>query len=347
MELQYENMNKVYIAQAYQKVASAGSKPSSDFEKVLQRNGFKNIGLPSIYTKYPFIWWLYNYLSFVVASFRISRKSVVALQYPDQRWLSKIFNKILKRKAKAITLVHDINELRGWESFDINVLKESDVLIAHSSNMKTWLEGKYQRKQILVLGIFDYLMPKPSEETDFELNGGYKIVYAGRLNKSGFLDKVSIPDTSDVSLTLYGIGCPEQLKSKVFVDYRGVCSPESLIDNIKECHFGLVWDGDSIDKCDGPMGEYLKYNSPYKLSSYLAAGLPVIVWKKSAMSKFVEENGIGFTVDSIDKIDERLSSLSKQEYLSMRRNACVIQLRITEGYYYDSAIKTALESLYK
>ena len=61
----------------------------------------------------------------------------------------------------------------------------------------------------------------------------------------------------------------------------------SLEDIVQEGNLGLIWDGasDSSDEDIG-MKNYTRYNNPHKLSCYMAAGLPVIVWEKSAISKF-------------------------------------------------------------
>ncbi|NRO11242.1 Beta-1,6-galactofuranosyltransferase WbbI [Lactobacillus helveticus] len=54
-------------------------------------------------------------------------------------------------------------------------------------------------------------------------------------------------------------------------------------------------------------GNYLRYNDPHKLSLYLASGIPVIIWKKAAEAKFVEENKVGITVDSLEDYRRYLS----------------------------------------
>ena len=50
--------------------------------------------------------------------------------------------------------------------------------------------------------------------------------------------------------------------------------------------------------CTGQYGEYLKINSPFKFSLYLAANRPVVVWSKSALASYVKEYKLGICVDS-------------------------------------------------
>ena len=72
------------------------------------------------------------------------------------------------------------------------------------------------------------------------------------------------------------------------VKYCGQYKPEELPEKL-EGGFGLVWDGDDLGACTGVFGEYMKYNNPHKTSLYLASGLPVIIWEKAAMAKYIEK----------------------------------------------------------
>lgn len=78
--------------------------------------------------------------------------------------------------------------------------------------------------------------------------------------------------------------------------------------------WGLVWDGDSITTCDGVLGDYLRYNLPHKLSLYIAAGLPVIVWSQSAVADWVKENHLGLVVDSLEELPERIAAVTEAEH---------------------------------
>ncbi|UXZ08780.1 hypothetical protein F1B95_08005 [Clostridium perfringens] len=64
--------------------------------------------------------------------------------------------------------------------------------------------------------------------------------------------------------------------------YKKSLSPKEIVEKI-EGDFGLIWDGTSINICDGSFGEYTKFNTPHKLSMYIASEIPVIVWKEAKM----------------------------------------------------------------
>ncbi len=78
--------------------------------------------------------------------------------------------------------------------------------------------------------------------------------------------------------------------------------------------WGLVWDGTSIDTCEGELGDYLRLIASHKLSLYLAMGIPVIVWKESAEAEFVTREGLGIAVSSLKELPDRISAISDDEY---------------------------------
>lgn len=334
-------MKKCYVAQAYIKVSNAGSKPSQDFEKILRNNGFRNIGLPSITVRNGRLWWIWCKLSSIIASFRVPRNAMVAIQYPEPRHvIGDLFRKIKKRGAKTLVLVHDLNQLRGWEPLHQEILEDADIILAHTPAMAKWLRANVAKPEakITVLGVFDYLIDqklKPSDETFVK---PIKIAYAGRLDKSLFLEQLKYP-SERLRLMLFGNGLSENCKNNPCIEYQGACSPEELPSKLISSHFGLVWDGISVTCCTGEMGNYLRYNAPYKLSSYLSAGLPVIVWSGMGMAEFVKQYGVGICVDSLNDIPTKLDSLTAKDYSNMRGAAYTLALKIRKGYFYTNAIQ--------
>ena len=58
--------------------------------------------------------------------------------------------------------------------------------------------------------------------------------------------------------------------------------PEELIENL-EGSLGLVWDGNTIETCDGPFGNYLRYLIKQKIRT-----IPVNKTNKTMCSHFYE-----------------------------------------------------------
>ena len=66
--------------------------------------------------------------------------------------------------------------------------------------------------------------------------------------------------------------------------------------------------------------------------------------KEAAEAKFVEEYGLGITVNSLDELGEKFASLSEEEYFEMVKHVAVVSERLKNGYYLTQAIKEIEEA---
>ena len=114
--------------------------------------------------------------------------------------------------------------------------------------------------------------------------------------------------------------------------YRGIVAPDELPDKL-EGRFGLIWDGDSLDTCGGYYGKYLTVNNPHKLSLYLAADKPVIIWNKAALAPFVVEQGVGVAVESLQEAMAVEYGMTQSEYARMVRRASQLGQKLREGWF--------------
>ena len=136
-------------------------------------------------------------------------------------------------------------------------------------------------------------------------------------------------------LNLFGIGLDKDLGEKR--KYFGAFSSEDL--SVLRGDIGLVWDG-NCDESDENVGfkRYQRYNNPHKMSLYLAAGIPVIVWAKAATAEFVKKNNVGYVINSVYDINK----LDFADYETKRKNAQKIGGRLRSGHYTMRVINEAL-----
>ena len=275
--------------------------------------------------------------------------SMILLQYPMLPVKSAYLIRFLlplsqkRKKLKFTAFIHDIDALRGFHGkmgkyWGEKILPLFDLIVCHNEPMKKYLtENGIPEEKIIVLGIFDYL----TNESCQSHNKNDGITIAGNLSpeKSGYISRLIEAEHGKISIHLYGKGL-ENVPPEVV--YHGVFPPEILPSCLCGA-YGLVWDGNSTETCAGPTGEYLRYNNPHKISLYLAAGMPVIIWKQAALATFVEEKGVGFTIESLDEIKRKIDSISDQQYNEMKKNAQRIGERLREGYYSRAAIEKAIE----
>lgn len=330
-------MKTYQFAKQYLVEANAGSKPRIDAAHIMESLGIGALGLKAGYVSCKFMRAVCNRLNKYMAVMRVGSAQAVFAQYPVDAIDYPFLKKLTSKGIKTVYLIHDIDSLRGMEPSHEDLLADASVIIAHTPRMAAWLRRRTEAR-IITLGVFDFLSPEP-ENKPHSLNVPPKIVFAGNLAKASFLERIN------VAVDVYGVNPSKAILANKSVNYRGACSPEELREKLSDYDFGLVWDGGSTDCCSGDFGEYLKYNAPFKLSSYLAASLPVIVWSEMGTAPYVEEHKVGISVESLENLADALSGISKDEYALMRRNAYAEGCGIARGEHYSTAFRAALTAV--
>lgn len=166
-------------------------------------------------------------------------------------------------------------------------------------------------EKMVVLTSFDYLT---KDEITRPVKKTKEVVFVGQLDKSAFLDQVSGSDLG-IHINLYG-----RYEKDMGKDVTYKCQFKADNVSVFEGSWGLVWNGDTVDECTGPMGEYLRWNAPHKLSLFTVAHLPIIIWDKAAKAQYVRDKGIGICVSSLREIASRIDAISDAEYAKMVDN---------------------------
>lgn len=340
-------MDKYQIAIVPQKENHAGAKAVDDAMDIVSSLGYKTIyiyGHEGISFADKILRQLNQIYGWSKVYRQIENNATVFIQNPCRTKILK--NSVIKRlknkkNVSIVTLVHDVEELRGIlmtshmkKEFEF-MLETSDYFIVHNEVMKDFFvkRGIHEAK-IIVLEIFDYLyQPTDKSKPKFE-----KVInVAGNLDviKSKYIGKLG--EIGNVYVNLYGPNFSTQLEKHSNIKYCGSFPPDEV--PTKLCSgFGLVWDGDSIETCSGPTGNYLRYNNPHKLSLYIASGLPVVIWDEAAEAKFVKEHNLGITVSSLKELEERFSNCTQEEYDDYVLSVEKIAEKIRNGYYLKNAL---------
>ncbi|MSE04381.1 nucleotide sugar synthetase (plasmid) [Lactobacillus salivarius] len=184
----------------------------------------------------------------------------------------------------------------------IEVYNKADLLIVASENMKEYLikQGVTVEK-FVIQNLWDI-------PVDFATNG--QIRYLPRINFAGSAQKFGIADklkSSEVELKIYD-NKPDEVNEPSNVHYRGHVDETRLLTELHEGGFGLVWyENDQVKK-------YMHYCNSYKVSTYLRAGIPLIVHSSISCRKLVEDNHWGIVVNSLGEAFQRVKSMSEDEY---------------------------------
>ncbi|MBU7546176.1 hypothetical protein [Leuconostoc mesenteroides] len=313
---------------------SAGVKAKTDITKILVNNGYEKI---DYFVPKSKIMRLLTAKIMWHKKLATVKNGIFVFQYPMySRFVTEELIKIIsKRKnVKSVAVIHDIEALRYLKDDahssqkELDILSQFDVLIVHNRAMKNWLNDKGVTANLVELEIFDYLNDFPM----IELRNQENIIFAGNLEKSKFLTKLHI----NTPLILKGPNPDKDYPNNI--SYEGQHLPDEL-PKFLNGKFGLIWDGDSTDTCDGIFGEYLKFNNPHKTSLYLSMGIPVIIWNQAALAPFVEENNVGIIISSLDDIDRAVNKMSDIDYRAMKSNAERVGKQMRGGEYIIKALQ--------
>lgn len=341
---------------------NASSKARNDVEKV-----FKNLKIPRLFVnslygvqEKKYLKWKQLYIyrnnlkAWMDSLVKLNSGDRIFIQYPllnTTYSFEKFLVECSKKNIETIAIIHDLDSLRFTvENDGKNVVKRVShedhtylplfsKVICHNESMKNeLLKFNVNESSIIILGIFDYLTNVSGNIDRFNLQS--PIVIAGNLNtqKVGYLEDLNL--LKNLNFNLYGMGYSNKSSANVF--YKGAFKPEDLLLEIKGS-FGLVWDGDSLDTCKGGYGKYLQYNNPHKASMYLAAGLPLIVWKDSALSDFVEKENLGLCISSLLDLETVIRNISLKDYMEIKRKCAILSEKVKNGYFMVNAISKCIE----
>lgn len=326
----------------------SGNKAKEDIDVIMAQEGFRNVAM-SLSSHNAVARFISKLLSVLLLVLRVHKGDVLLVQYPFKKYYSLVCQLTHLKGGRVITLIHDLGSFRRKkltvEQENVR-LSHTDVLIVHNEAMQQFLVEHGFKKPIVTLGIFDYLAPTPGNTPVKEANEPWQVVYAGGLakRKNTFLYLLD-EHIQGWHFNIHGKGLDEEFTK----DWKNItpCGFIKSDDFIHQSigHFGLVWDGSSIDECAGDWGVYLRVNNPHKTSFYLRSGKPVIMWSEAALTPFVLREGAGIAVSSLREIGTALAALTPAQYETMCNNAKAVSQKLANGYYFKEAFASAIKLL--
>lgn len=307
---------------------NGAGKARIDCNSILEQKGFMPINIGG-FSNNTILNTIQELITTIKLLWKIKKDDIVFVQIPVFGRLSILVYKILVTKSPyIIVLIHDLNSIRfGWKnalSAEKYILCKSDLIVAHTENMKeAIIEWGVQSDKIKVLTLFDYLTQK---ENRIDRGREKHVTFAGNLDKSGFLRYLG--QYNDLQFTLYGRES-SNIPDVKNVEYAGLFSSDDI--SCIKGNWGLVWDGDSNETCIGDYGDYLRIIASHKLSLYIAAEMPVIVWNHSALAPFVEKEYLGFSINGLHEITQRIDMLSDNDINRIRLSLKKFSVKLRNG----------------
>ena len=332
-----------YVSHCYRGLEVAGYKAKTDNEITLEEMGAVNLGLPRKYSHNAVVIFIHGVLSSLRFCFKVRKDDVVVLQYPLKKYFTFICRVAHLRGAKNVALIHDLGSFRRKKltvAQEMKRLSHADGVIASNKVMEKWIREQGYQGHLSSLGFWDYRSSSINTHQQQVCHQPIRIAYAGSISrrKNSFLTTFA-SSLEHCELHLFGwVNGMSELEQCQHVVSHGYVQADDFIRDA-EVDFGIVWDGDSMEVCSGDWGEYLRYNTPHKTSFYLRGGIPVVVWKQSAMAYMVEQTGAGVCVDSLQELESKLMHLSPSQFAEMKVKALGLAEKMNHGGFVEDAVR--------
>ena len=276
----------------------------------------------------------------IIAS--VSGGDIVIFQFPT--WNAFKFDEALIKRLnyynslKKITFVHDMKSLmfennRYLLSREIAFMNQTDLVILPSQKMADFLYGKgLTVKKTVIQRMWDFPV---AVDQSFRPKFERVVNFAGKpdLEKFRFVkdwkyDEVELRVTAAEGDWARGKN----------ISFLGWFDDDTfLADALRHSGgFGLLWSEDPY------FSEYMKLNASYKLSAYLAAGIPVVVKSSIAEKDTIIRGNLGLVVESLDEAVERIAAMSREEYDRMADAVAVFSNLVRESWFAKRALTEAV-----
>ncbi|MFT8878835.1 MAG: beta-1,6-galactofuranosyltransferase [Oenococcus sp.] len=257
-------------------------------------------------------------------------------QYPSylgDDWELTFEHELQQKGILFGVLIHDFEPLRltaqAENSAAFQIMHQADFLIVHNQRMADRFSSI--NAHIFKIQLFDYL----TEHTIPEKKAiHHALVYAGSLVKAAWLKHYSLP----IPLTVFGrVPRAWDFSASKTIQIKNPIDPSILPASLPAA-WGLVWDED-LDPNKTHYQDYEKINSPHKLSLYLAAGIPVIVWQRSALAEFVREHRLGLLINDLTDISEDALSHCQINFDQLSK----ISKQLQRGYFSQKVLQKVID----
>lgn len=267
---------------------------------------------------------------------QFEKDDVLFLQWPtysSREYEDTLVFGLVKKGIKIIGLIHDVDYIRfgGRHEKLVEILNNFHFLILPSSRMHLKLieDGLDKNIKFAYQCAWDFLTEQPIK---VNINKNSKIVYAGNLNDK----KINFMHDLKTKLIVFGDTDNDVESINTNIEYKGRLGQDDLSKAING-EIGLVWSSDKY-------GEYENYNLPFKMSQYLASGIPIIARENTPVGDFITLWNVGKTINDISELEDAKESILKNKAFH-ENNIKTVAEKVKSGYFLTTATKQAIHFL--
>ncbi|MBQ6814277.1 MAG: sugar transferase [Lachnospiraceae bacterium] len=327
---------KVHITKIYNDASTAGMSQAKT-AKIAKEMGFYEMGIYRYPVDSDNDKELGTRIDGIISA--LEPNDIVFIQSPswnglryDYRFISKLRG---YKNVKIAIFIHDVIPLMfnsGEENLrrTIDIYNQADLIIAPSQKMLDLLTeyGLTVKKQ-MIQHMWDYPIDYKLKQPSFSKN----LFFTGAPSRFPFVHSWNY----DTKLNVYTY---ESFSTDTInVELRGRKNELGLLSDLSEGGYGLVWSSDESTK------QYYEMLQPYKVATFLSAGIPIIMQRGLTVEDTILKNGLGFVVDNLSEADAIVQSTTEEEYNEMVKRISDFNFLINEGWFTKKMLSDAIMML--
>lgn len=220
---------------------------------------------------------------------------------------------------------------REWLKPYVDLYNRADVLIVSSKAMEERL-----RKEGLTVSkvVYQEMWDRRLTFNPPMATFAKELTFTGSQERFPFTKQWHYP----TKLRLYARDAqPDQNQN---IDYMGYKSDADLVRELNR-GFGLCW---SVDTEGRPERQYSRLNASFKLSTYLAAGMPVVANADISSADLIKEYGLGLLAPDLQTASDLVQNCTPAEYQQMAKRVQQYGYLLRQGanfkrIYFETMIK--------
>lgn len=334
---------RVHITNRYGLCGTAGKAQRMTADIAKRFLGYNELGIYVHKMEWDSPEMLRSRLDGIIAS--VSHGDIVIFQLPT--WNGYYFDDALVRQLsiysglKKIFFIHDIEPMMyGTESEflgrSIELYNRADVIILPSQRMADYLrERGLKVEKIVIQRMWDESL---SIDTSITPKFNKVIQFAGDVTTPKFSFAQEWPyETVRLAVTAE----KGDWAAEKNIDFLGWFNNDNLLAAAlrRTGGFGLLWTEEPV------CYKYMTCNACCKLSTYIGAGVPVIVSNSIPEADMIRRKELGLTVDSLAEAVKAIEEMTEERYDRMVRNTAEFGKLIRGGYFIRKALINAVFQL--
>lgn len=233
--------------------------------------------------------------------------------------------------------IHDVPPLmfkanyQDWIKPHVEFYNQADALILPSPQME-----QYLRQEGLTVDkiVYQHLWDHPTTYQPQVARFQRELTFLGNPQRFPFVNDWQYATPLRIYANLDNFEAPQN------VFFQGYLPDELLLPQLNR-GFGLCW---SVDTPNQEERKYSRLNASYKLSTYLAAGMPVIANADISAANLIKDHQLGFLAESLNEVNDLVQNCTPADYQQMAQRVHDYGYLLRNGYVFKRILGEVVEN---